>query len=398
MTVQLLHVINSESSGNAILFLLKKTTDDEWPLIEESLRIAKQNAERDLDKSLFEALDWPMNRWSYIQYLRRFKNWIPQESGDPVWHDQDNNSQEVHDRLCHFYYLVDQETSKGVLAQYLPWFSNYLVEYAKQWGSFLDTQESFNVDILQTFIRFAPKYRVQDSMVDGKPNAQWNSFNDFFARELNPGLRYVDSPSDNTVVTMPADCTFRQKFAIKNDSSIPEIIIKKTHKIANISELLEGSQYADSFANGTFVHYFLSPSSYHRFHVPVSGIVKECRPVQGFTYFGVKLSKGQFDAPDDATDGYEFIQARGIIAIDTSNSSEGNIGIVAVLPIGMSQVSSVNMFNLSGKSIKKGDEFGYFTFGGSDIMLLFQEGKSPVINECTNYRHYGTSISKCLPS
>jgi hypothetical protein len=50
-------MINSESSGDAILFLLKKVTDDEWSLIEESLRIAKQNAERDLDKSLFEALD-----------------------------------------------------------------------------------------------------------------------------------------------------------------------------------------------------------------------------------------------------------------------------------------------------------------------------------------------------
>src|ERR1700687_1901209 len=185
-------MINSESSGDAILFLLKKATDEEWSKIEESLRIAKQNAERDLDKSLFEALDWPMNRWSYIQYLRRFKKWIPQESGDPVWHDLDDNSQEVYDRLCHFYYLVNQETSKGVLAQYLPWFSNYLVEYAKQWGSFLDTQESFNADILQTFIRFAPKYRVQDSMADGKPNAQWNSFNDFFARELNPGLRHID--------------------------------------------------------------------------------------------------------------------------------------------------------------------------------------------------------------
>ena len=391
-------MINSESSGDAILFLLKKATDEEWSKIEESLRIAKQNAERDLDKSLFEALDWPMNRWSYIQYLRRFKKWIPQESGDPVWHDLDDNSQEVYDRLCHFYYLVNQETSKGVLAQYLPWFSNYLVEYAKQWGSFLDTQESFNADILQTFIRFAPKYRVQDSMVDGKPNAQWNSFNDFFARELNPGLRHIDSPNDNTIVTMPADCTFRQKFVIKNDSSIPEITIKKTHKVANIKELLEGSQYANSFANGTFVHYFLAPSSYHRFHVPVSGIVKECRPVQGFTYFGVKLSKGQFDAPDDATDGYEFIQARGVITIDTTNSPEGNIGVVAVLPIGMCQVSSVNMFNLSGKSIKKGDEFGYFTFGGSDIILLFQEGKSPAIDECINYRHYGTSISKCPSS
>lgn len=386
------------SAKEAVLYLLKKATNDDWTLIEQSLNIAKNKARQSLNQDLFESLYWPTNRYSYINYLNAFVRWIPQQSGEIAWRKPGTlHSQEVYDRLCHYYYLVDQETSSGVLAQNIPWFSDFLTDYANYWGDFLNTSESFNDSILYSFIKFSPQYRIQDSMINGKPNAPWNNFNDFFARELNPGLRPITSPNKNSVVTMPADCTFRKKYSIDQNSNIPEIVIKQTHRFGNINELLKGSQYANSFANGTFVHYFLAPYSYHRFHTPVSGVVKECYPVQGLTFLEVNISNGQFDAPDNAENGYQFLQARGIITIDTSNSPEGDMGIIAVIPVGMCQVSSVHMTAKPGSTASKGDEFGYFKFGGSDIILLFQEGKSPVINECTNYRHYGNSVSTCPP-
>ncbi|ULC60823.1 phosphatidylserine decarboxylase [Flaviramulus sp. BrNp1-15] len=389
---------NFKTSNEGIVYLLNLATTDDWTLIEQSLNIAKNNARLSLDQVLFESLYWPTDRYSYINYLNAFVKWIPQQSGEAAWRKPNTlHSQEVYDRLCHYYYLVDQQTSSGTLAQNIPWFSEFLVDYANYWGDFLNTPESFNETILNSFIKFSPQYRIQDSMVNGKPNAPWNSFNDFFARELNPGLRPITSPDDNSIVTMPADCTFRKKYAINQSSYIDEIVIKQTHRVANINELLKGSQFANSFANGTFVHYFLGPYSYHRFHVPVSGVVKECFPVQGLTFLEVNISKGQFDAPDNAENGYQFLQARGIITIDTTGSTEGDMGIVAIIPIGMCQVSSVHMTAIPGSTVSKGDEFGFFKFGGSDIILLFQEGKSPFINECSNYRHYGNSISTCPP-
>ena len=177
--------------------------------------------------------------------------------------------------------------------------------------------------------------------------------------------------------------------------------LRKTHSIGNIADLLKGSQHANKFANGTFVHYFLGPYSYHRFHAPVSGMVDECRAVPGLTYLEVNISDNQFDAPDDSDSpaspetGYEFNQARGILTIDASSSKHGNMGIVGVVPVGMCQVSGVHMSATEGREIAKGEEFGYFLFGGSDIILLFQEGKEPLINECNTYRYYGTSISGC---
>ena len=65
-----------------------------------------------------------------------------------------------------------------------------------------------------------------------------------------------------------------------------------------------------------------------------------------------------------------------MLIIDTSTASDPaqRIGKVAVIPVGMCQVSSVHMDDtLVGQTVSKGDEFGYFGFGGSDIIMLFEQ-------------------------
>ncbi len=57
-------------------------------------------------------------------------------------------------------------------------------------------------------------------MIDGKPNTPsgWLTFNQFFARRLNAGLRPIQDPWDNTVVTSPVDCVFKLVFLCCNFS------------------------------------------------------------------------------------------------------------------------------------------------------------------------------------
>lgn len=389
-------------SDKKIILLQERAEHEEdfVALLTASLLKAKSTAQQQLDPVLYNALAWPTDFEEYLQYLTDFSTWIPQESADPAWTQPGTDQQqEVYDRLCHFYFLIDQEVGEdgSIIVENIPWFSEWLIDYANVWGSFLNTPDSFNDEVLQSFIQYSPQYRVEDSMVNGKPNnpSGWLTFNQFFARELNPGLRPIASPTDNTVVVSPADCTFRAQYAIDPDSTIPKIVIKKTHSFASIEDLLEGSAYKSAFANGTFVHYFLGPYSYHRFHTPVAGVVKECYPIQGLVYLDVNITSGQFDAPDNSEGGYEFSQARGVITIDTTNSPYGNIGIVAVIPVGMCQVSSVNMIATPGSTLLKGDEFGFFLFGGSDIIVLFQEGVNPQIDTGGQYRLYGTPIANC---
>ena len=58
--------------------------------------------------------------------------------------------------------------------------------------------------------------------------------------------------------------------------------------------------------------------------------------------------------------------ARGLLVLDSP------VGLVAVLPVGMCQVSSVVMTADVGVKLRKGEEFAYFQFGGSDVVMLFE--------------------------
>ena len=396
--------------------------------LEESLKKADKKAKRGekhggLKHDLYKALPlkgmdgWPTNFDEYVYYLRVYSRWIPHQSPNPAWADPTDlaEHQEVYDYLCWFYWLIDQplDSLDGGVLQNIPWFADFLVLWAREWGLFLNSTQSFNDAVLDSFRKFSPKYQVEDSMIPEvlnpdklRPNdasGRWFSFNQFFARELNPGLRPITYPYDNAILTAPADCTYKKAYRIGEKGQIePPIVLKGTHTYATVQKLLDKSMYADAFNGGHFIHLFLGPYSYHRFHTPVAGKVMECYPLVGQVYLQVSLEGGQFEAADSADDGYQFTQARGILTIDTTGSPYGDVGVVAVIPVGMCQVSSVNMTHETGTECLKGDEFGYFTFGGSDIIVLTQKGTDPQWNPAfvegtTFYSLYGTLLGQATP-
>lgn len=367
-------------------------------LICASLKTARKTAEIHLDRALYTALPWPETFAEYIMFLRDFACWCPHPDTNPAWaRDDGDGQQEVYDRGCHFFWLIDQPVGPGgtVIVQNLSWFSHWMIGYASLYGDFLDTPESFSPDILNSFISLSPKYAVGDSMVDGKPNCPsgWQTFNQFFARELNSGLRPIAKPEDNRVLVSPADCAFRRKYEIDAESRIEEITIKRTHKFATIGQLLDCSPFSKSFRNGMMLHFFLGPYSYHRYHAPVSGTVRECRKVHGLTYMGVRLKDNQFLAQDDAKNGYQFSQSRGVLILDSVGCNLGDIGLVGVVPVGMCHISSVNFTTKTGVTLSKGEEFGYFAFGGSDIIILLQEQAGLRLTLPQDYIEYGKMIA-----
>jgi phosphatidylserine decarboxylase len=97
-----------------------------------------------------------------------------------------------------------------------------------------------------------------------------------------------------------------------------------------------------------------------------------------------------FDAPDSP--GYQFCQARGLVILDTA------IGLIAVLPMGMAQVSSIILTAEVGQTLRKGEEISYFQFGGSDIVLVF-EAKSNISVTAQVGTHYkmGSRIAQAYP-
>lgn len=387
---------------DAIIEELRRLLDKEEGLadsLERSLVQARESAEAELNPDLFEALDWPQDISQYVDYLLAFIKWVPRQSNAKAWQElkpHERHAKEVSDRVAHFFFLVDHKVDDGA-PQDSAAFRGWMTDFSRRWGAFLDTPQSFSQETLQSFIEYAPEYRVYESLVEGAPNepSGWLTFNQFFGRRLNGGLRPIAEPANNEVVTSPADCVFQHAYDIDGESNIPATTIKNTHRYGNVKQLIGGSRYSDSFANGTFVHYMLKPSSYHRFHLPVSGEIKERFRNRGTVYMHVALKDQEFVSSDSATTGFEFFQNRGVVTVDTSASDAGDIGIVGVIPVGMAHVSSVVLTAVDGARMVKGEEFGYFQFGGSDIIVLFQEGVDPKIDTSDDYRLFGTPIARC---
>ncbi|KAF8334008.1 phosphatidylserine decarboxylase-domain-containing protein [Cantharellus anzutake] len=349
----------------------------------------------------------------YLNFYERLLHWIPTETFD---------GKNVYYHLCLFYFILDLSPIKSLQTPILPiskqpwtWLSNWIIKFAKAMGSNLDKPESLTKASLQTFYK-SPIYRMEDY-----PKRDWKSFNEFFAREINPALRPIDVPSDPTVIVSPADSVFDGAWPIEKNS-----VVFLKYIPWHIQQLLDDSKYKNEFGGGVFTHSFLAPHDYHRQHAPVPGIVREARVIPGLCYLEVEavtdesgntslsmrrglpaplLGRGapkgtggaaytgsDISAPD--TPGYQFLQARGLIVIDNPT-----IGLVAVLPIGMAQVSSVKLTVTCEQKVKKGDEISYFQCGGSDCVMVFQQ-KANVQFTATLGQHYnfGNQVAQAFPN
>jgi phosphatidylserine decarboxylase precursor len=273
-----------------------------------------------------------------------------------------------------FYYLINQSEA---LRRSEP-FQQWVVRFVQDWGSFLDTPASLAG--IQSFYA-DPRYRMDDYFVG--PGG-WQNFNQFFAREVKPGKRPVDGLCDDAVVVSPADNVYLGAWPIADDATIEAKGVRYS-----IAALLQGSAYAEAFQGGVFTHSFLNVNDYHRFHTPVAGKVLEQQVILGKMDLEVQRQPdtGELEPLDPV--GYQFTQARGLLVLESDS-----VGLVAVLPIGMAQVSSVTLTPEVGTRLAKGEEFGFFQFGGSDIITVFQAERVRLTAEVGKHYLQGQKIGE----
>ena len=314
---------------------------------------------------------------TYLAYIDDMVRWAPREAGD---------SRLVHDKLVEFHFLFAQPSLRALQSPIAPSdskgeltpLSAWIVDYAKAWGAYLD--EHASAQHIDTF-RTNPAFCWDDYMP--LPSG-YRTFNQFFARHVKPGRRPVAALSNAEVIVSPVDASFIGEWPIGNDSTIdvvsPSIDAKGLRW--SIEELLRDSAYADRFAEGVFTHVALRTFDYHRWHSPVAGTVLEARIIQGQASLDVAVvleppsrdgrPAGRRLRAVEGT-GYQFVQTRGLVVLDSP------IGLVACLPVGMAQVSSVVITAEVGATLRKGEEMGYFQFGGSDLVLVFERTSAVTI-------------------
>ncbi len=284
--------------------------------------------------------------------------------------------------ICYSYFIFDQPLEelegKGYYypsLQYHEPVRSWLTRNARNWGFFLSTASSWNNAYLEA-VRACADFHLDSGWYESPDN--WHSFNDFFHRHLSsPEVRPVACPDDDAVVVLPADSRPQGIWKIGEDSRVVQHngVVIKSGRIVSISELIgEDSPYCKSFAGGTLFHTFLDVDDYHRYHFPVGGRIRELDVIAGDTAAGGitvwDADSGNYIL-ESGIPGWQMFETRGRVILDTAR-----FGLVAILPVGMSQVSSVNFEEglQVGTEVRKGNPMGWFDFGGSDVVILFQKG------------------------
>ncbi|MBY4899159.1 phosphatidylserine decarboxylase family protein [Cupriavidus sp. AU9028] len=202
----------------------------------------------------------------------------------------------------------------------------------------------------------------------------FQSWNDFFTRRFRHGQRPVEGAGDDGVIVSPCEA---KPYALRRDVALVDDFWIKSQPYS-LRDMLGHAEeeLARRYVGGTVYQAYLNAYSYHRWHAPVSGTVVRAYNIAG-TYFSCSEAQGR--DPDGLNDSQGYITAmatRAVIVIDTGNPAVGQIGCVFV---GMGDVSSCVVEVVPGQRIQKGEELGYFQYGGSTICVLFEPDKVPDI-------------------
>jgi len=242
------------------------------------------------------------------------------------------------------------------------------------WCTFLDSENSLMVlvDEPSGWLSDGARRAVgMDQFVHDPDAEHWGftSWNAFFTREFRDGERPVASPDDDAVVVSPCEAT---PYRIASGVHRRDDFWIKAEPYS-VEDLLAGDESVDLFVDGTVWQAFLSALEYHRWHSPVAGTVVRAWVEPG-TYYSEADSQGTDAAEPQLSQGYlAHVATRAIVLIDADDPA---IGTVAVVFVGMSDVSSCVIGDgvEAGARIGKGDELGWFQFGGSSVCVLFGPG------------------------
>ncbi len=183
---------------------------------------------------------------------------------------------------------------------------------------------------------------------------EFTSFNDFFCRKLKAGARQIQdgivSPGDGKII------------AFEDVKGVNTFFVKGTE--FTLSAFLKDEDLAKSFSNSSLVILRLAPNDYHRFHFPISGTPSSVKPINGY-YCSV--------SPYALSNSFTKVfceNKREYCILDTKDK-----GKMLIAPVGATMVGSIKETYTPNTQVAKGDEMGYFEFGGSTIVMLMDRDK-----------------------
>ena len=201
---------------------------------------------------------------------------------------------------------------------------------------------------------FIEDYGLDVSEFAATPES-YGSFNEFFIRKLKPAARPVDE--DEMACVFPAD---GRHLGFARAAAIDGVFVKGQR--FDLPALLGDAALAARYVDGALVLSRLCPVDYHRFHFPAAGTPDTPRLIDGslFSVSPIALRRKL---------SYLWTNKRMLTRLETRR-----FGKVLLVEIGATCVGSIRQTFIPGTPVEKATEKGYFAFGGSSTVTLFEPG------------------------
>lgn len=200
--------------------------------------------------------------------------------------------------------------------------------------------------------------------------SSFRSFNDFFYRKLKPGSRQIDR-NEKTLVS-PCDARLLVIPSIE-----PTTIFQVKGRAYTLASFLESDVLAKQFQDSTLFLFRLAPPDYHRYHFPTQGVPSYPKKIHGVYESVNPLILEERVQPLIANE-------RQITILNSSC-----FGAIAIISVGAMCVGRITQTYVPEKPVYKGDEMGYFSFGGSLVALLVSGKGLQVVDKFVDFSSQG---------
>lgn len=218
---------------------------------------------------------------------------------------------------------------------------------------------------------------IKDFDVDASefldPVESYRSFNDFFIRKLKPSAR----PLSTAPFVAPADARYL------GYQTLTEETVTIKGQTFDLNALFQDEALANQFRGGSLIMARLCPSDYHRFHFPAECLPGEAKLINGFLYSVNPIAIGQKLS-------IFWENKRKLTLLETKD-----LGQIAYFEVGATNVGSIHETYTPHVPAAKGDEKGYFSFGGSSLLVFLKPGAIRLSQDLIDATNAGYEL-KCL--
>ena len=198
---------------------------------------------------------------------------------------------------------------------------------------------------------FVEKNRIDLSICEKQKFSSWN---DFFTRRLRQGERSVDVREK--VLVSPCD----GKLSVYRIDKNSRFWIKDTEY--TVEQLLRNKSLAERYLGGYALVFRLTVDDYHHFCYPADGKKSDNVVVPGIFHTVNPVANEVYPIYRENAREYTLLKTE-------------KFGTVLMMEVGAMMVGKITNVEKKSVSVKKGQEKGWFEFGGSTIILLLQHGK-----------------------